>query len=287
MHHIIVIALAAALGAAGAATLTQWGLSSYEKHTAAQSGPSPLSFSPSCNVLGVQVVGGLVATRSEVPSADMIPASDGSGTLSTPNYTISSDVEYYLESAAGDPNIKGVVIDVNSTGGDAVAGQEIARAIRALGKPSVGVIHTYGDSAGYLSAVATDRVFALENSDVGSIGATASFINQYEKDKKDGIVYEQLSSGPYKDMFSPDKPLTDAEKKLILRDIQISHDTFVKLVAEYRHQPIEKITALADGSVMLGQAALENGLIDELGGLREAKNYLGGQIGEEPNICWQ
>jgi protease-4 len=122
---------------------------------------------------------------------------------------------------------------------------------------------------------------------VGSIGATASFLNNYEKDKKDGVVYEQLSSGPFKDTFSPDKPLTDDEKKLILRDIQILRDHFVNLVSSYRHQPQDKISALADGSTVLGAQALSNGLIDEIGGTNEASAYIEDKIGEPVNKCWQ
>ena len=83
-------------------------------------------------------------------------------------------------------------------------------------------------------------------------------------------------------MFSADKPLTDAERALIMRDIKIDRDNFVQRVAEYRRQPVEKIDALADGSSMLGEQALENGLIDRLGGTEEALAYLEQAIGEPP-----
>ena len=112
-------------------------------------------------------------------------------------------------------------------------------------------------------------------------------MNQYEKNKKEGIVYEQLSSGPFKDTFSPDKQVTDAERKLIQRDLDILRKDFVEQIAAYRRLPTEKVDALADGSTMLGAQALENGLIDAIGGSKEALAHLEEIIGEPVSLCWQ
>jgi len=243
--------------------------------------------SPSCNVLDLQVYGNIVNTRADIPVSDTLVLNDSAGTVLTPNYTVATDVEYGLKTAAANPDIKALVIDVDSYGGGSEAGQEMAKAIRAFGKPSVAVIHGGGVSAGYLVAAAADRILALENSTVGSIGATYSFLNQSEKNKKDGIVYEQLSSGPFKDTFSPDKPVTDAERQIITRDLDILRKTFVQQIAAYRRLPVEKVDALADGSTMLGAQALENGLIDAIGGSKEALAHLEEIIGEPVSLCWQ
>ncbi len=243
--------------------------------------------SSSCNVLDLQIYGNIVNTRADINVADTLMLNDSASTVLTPNYTIATDVEYGLKTAAANPNIKALLIDVDSNGGGSQAGQEMANAIRAFGKPSIAVIHGIGVSSGYLVAAAADRILALEDSTVGSIGATYSFLNQAEKNKKDGIVYEQLSSGPFKDTFSPDKPLTPAEREIISRDLKILREGFVKQVAEYRHLPVEKVDALADGSTMLGLQALESGLIDEIGGTREALTHLEQIIGEPVSLCWQ
>jgi len=71
-----------------------------------------------------------------------------------------------------------------------------------------------------------------------------------------------------------------------MKDILKVHELFVKAVAENRNLTVEKIEQLADGSTMLGEAALENGLIDKLGEIEAVKNYLKDLIGEEPEICW-
>lgn len=288
VHLVIATLVASALGAAIAAGFATWGLRTYERRASLVANvPMSPSISPLCNVVALSVHGSIVGSRSEIPVADMLSIGDGSGSYLTPNYAIANDIEYYLTSFAADPNVKALLLDVDSGGGDSQAGEEIARAVRAFGKPSVAVIHGMGASSGYLAASAADRVFAFESSTIGSIGATYSFINQYEKNQKDGITYVQLSSGPFKDILSPDKQMTDEERSLVERDLTTLKDAFVRSVAEYRHQPIEKIEALADGSSMLGRLALESGLIDEIGGRPEAVRYLEQQLTEPASLCWQ
>ncbi len=270
------VIIASAVGSAAAPFITQ----------AVQSAGSTDSFS-ACNVLDLQVYGNIVNTRADVPVTDTLMLNDAASTVLTPNYTVATDVQYGLKAAEENQNIKALLVDVDSFGGGSEAGQEIANAIRAFGKPSIAVIHGGGVSSGYLVAAAANRILALEDSTVGSIGATYSFVNQSEKNKNEGLIYEQLSSGPFKDTFSPDKPLTGAERELITRDLNILRETFVKQVAGYRGLPIEKVDALADGSTMLGQQALESGLIDGIGGSREALAYLEQIIGEPISLCWQ
>lgn len=239
----------------------------------------------SCNVLGLQVHGEILGTRSQVPVSDFVAASDG--TLNAPNYAIANQLVDMLEWARVDENIKAVIVDVDSPGGTSASGDEIAQAIRRLEKPSASVIHDLGASSGYLVASAANRVFAGISSTVGSIGATYSFLNYAGKNAEEGISYEALSSAPFKDMLDPDKPLTDEEHELIERDLKILHDDFVGTIALYRELPREHIERLADGSAVLGGQALNEGLIDEIGGVTEASTYLTQIIGEPISICWQ
>jgi len=87
-------------------------------------------------------------------------------------------------------------------------------------------------------------------------------------------------------MLDPDKTLTAEEKELIMRDIKILHQEFIKAVASNRNLEIEKVRQLADGSSMLGQMALENGLIDRIGGMNEVIDYLKEKVGAEAKVCW-
>lgn len=284
------VALASALGAAIASLVITYAVQAYEKHRSAGdlSGQTYTSGS-SCNVLGIQVHGEIVASRADIPLTDTQPmtGSDGTTQLLAPNYTVADEVEDTLRSAATDDSIKAILVDVDSPGGGVVSGQEIANAIRKSGKYSVAIIHEVGASAGYLSAAAAYKVYAGRDSEVGSIGVTASFLNQYKKDQQEGIVYEELSSGTYKDTFSPDKPLTDDEKKLIMRDVNLAKEDFVKLVAEYRNIPVPEVEKLADGSTMMGDAAVSNKLIDEVGTTWDALDAIQQKIGEPVSLCWQ
>ena len=93
-------------------------------------------------------------------------------------YVTGSDVLVYnIEEAAKDPTIKGVLIDIDSTGGYAVPAEEVNKALKILNKPSVAVIRGYGDSAAYWAATGADLIIASPLSDVGSIGITSSYLD--------------------------------------------------------------------------------------------------------------
>jgi protease-4 len=120
-------------------------------------------------------------------------------------------------------------------------------------------------------AAASDYLIASPMSDVGSIGVNMSFVEESKKNEEEGLTYVQLTTGKFKDVGSPNRPITDEERELLLQDLQIVHNEFVDIVSEYRDLPREKIAALADGSSMPGARALEAGLIDELGSRTEAR----------------
>lgn len=191
-----------------------------------------------------------------------------------------------IRDAESDDNIKAIILEVDSQGGLPVAGQEIAVALKAAQKPTVALIRQTGASAAYMAATGADTIFASPYSDVGGIGVTFSYMENYEKNKKEGLNFISLSSGKFKDAGDPDKQLTKEEKDLFMRDVLKVHELFVKAVAENRNLTVEKVNRLADGSTMLGEDALKNGLIDKLGEFEAVRNYLKDLVGEELDICW-
>ncbi|MFA5169131.1 MAG: signal peptide peptidase SppA [Candidatus Paceibacterota bacterium] len=199
--------------------------------------------------------------------------------------TSAEEIVKEIEDAESNENIKAILIEINSYGGYAFAGEEIMKAIRDTKKPTIALIKSAGTSAAYLIATATDVIFASEMSDIGSIGVTQSYTGNYEKNAKEGISYNQLSMGKYKDMGDPDKQLTEEEKQLYLRDIKITYDLFIKYVSENRNISLEKVQSLADGSTMMGEQALKNKLIDKIGGIKEVKEELIKIIGND-YICY-
>ncbi|MCG2688567.1 S49 family peptidase [Candidatus Parcubacteria bacterium] len=201
---------------------------------------------------------------------------------------VSSDnIVWTIESAEQDESIKAIILDIDSTGGDPVAAEEIANALKRATKPTIALIRSYGLSAAYFGATGADIIFASAISDVGSIGITYSYVDNAKRNQVEGLTYNQISSGKFKNMLDPDKPLTYEERQLLERDMKIIHENFVEAVAENRGLDIEKVRALADGSSILGQMALENGLIDKIGDLYDVREYLEGIIDEEAVVCWE
>ena len=189
------------------------------------------------------------------------------------------DVLAFLRKAEADQNILGVIVSIDSPGGAGVASEIIANALKNLSLPTVALIREHGASAGYLVATGADTIIASPLSDVGSIGVTMSYLEDSEKNAKEGLRFVSLSSGKFKDYTNPDKPLTTDERALLERDLKIYHDQFVKEVAENRNLPIEDVSKLADGSSMPGELALKNKLIDALGDQETARAWFAEQLG--------
>lgn len=226
----------------------------------------------SCNIAVVPVTGDIVAISYLVE--------DPTDPSATPYYTTTiDDVLFELRIAESDPHIEGILVRIDSLGGTPVASQVLADAFKASPYPVAALIREYGTSGGYLVATGADTIFASPLSDVGSIGVTMSYLEQVDKNTKEGLRYVPLSSAPFKDYGDPNKPLTTAERTLFERDLKMYHDEFVRQVAENRGMAIEEVEKLADGSSMPGALALENGLIDALGNQDSTRAWFAGELG--------
>ena len=181
-----------------------------------------------------------------------------------------------LADVADDPLAKALIVRIDSPGGTFVGGEALYLALRRVAehKPVVAVLDTLATSAGYMAAVAADRIVAHEGTVTGSIGVimqTADVTNLLEKL---GVTTEAIKSGPRKAVPSPFEPLTDDVRQVTQAVIADLHDMFVTMVAERRG--MEKPTALnlADGRIYTGRGAMNSGLIDEIGGEPEARDWL-------------
>jgi protease-4 len=196
--------------------------------------------------------------------------------------TSSDTVVDYIDKIDAEDEMKAIVVEIDSYGGSPIAGEEICNALKRTEKPTVALIKEGGASAAYMIAVGTDRVFASRLSEVGSIGVTMSYLDYTKMNEEEGIFYQQLSSGKYKDAGNANKELTDEERELLMRDVKIVHQIFIEMVAEHRGLEIETVEELADGSTMMGDAAKEAGLIDEIGDMEAVKQYLRDEFDMEP-----
>lgn len=186
------------------------------------------------------------------------------------------ELDRALADLARDSHVKAVIVRINSPGGTTFGGETIYTGLRKIGqrKPVVAVIGTLGASAGYLIALAGDRIFARETSLTGSIGVilqTAEFSALMEKL---GVTAESITSGPLKDEPSPFKPMSPEGRRVLQGTIDGTYSWFVSLVSDRRKLPREAVLSVADGRILTGRAALEAKLIDQLGGEAEAVAWL-------------
>ena len=183
-----------------------------------------------------------------------------------------------IEKAVEDEK-EAIIFEINSPGGSAVASYEIADAIADLEIPSVAVIHEVGASGAYWIAASADHIIANDLSMVGSIGVISSYLDFSGLLDDYNVSYERLVAGEFKDAGSPLKKLSDTERSLFQSKLDLIHDVFIQQVASHRSMSVEEVRVLADGFVYLGLEGAENGLVDSLGGMDEAEEYLESELG--------
>jgi protease IV len=212
-----------------------------------------------------------------VISADKYSSILSGGTV-TPEEIMSQ-----LDEAKKNPNVKAILIRVNSPGGSAAASQEIFEEVKKIEKPVVVSVSETCASGAYLVASAADKIIANQSSSVGSIGVIMQIPNYEDLYEKLGLRYTTIKQGEYKDVGSPDRPLTEEEINLFEAQLNEIYIQFIADVAEARNMDISRIEELATGWVFLGSEALDLGLIDGIGNYKDAINVaaeLGGIKGE-------
>ena len=177
---------------------------------------------------------------------------------------------------AEDDAVKAVVIAINSPGGTTAGGEELYEALGQLraAKPTVAVIGELGASAAYMTAIATDRIFARRLSIVGSIGVLYQHINAGKLLDTIGVDLDKVASGPLKAEPDINEPMTGAPRASIAALVDDSFQWFVDIVAERRGLSRAQTLALADGRIVTGRVGVQTGLIDAIGGELEAMDWL-------------
>ncbi|MEF3695931.1 signal peptide peptidase SppA [Desulfolutivibrio sp.] len=187
----------------------------------------------------------------------------------------------FIKELREDPTIKGVILRINSPGGAFGPSQEIYQAVARLAavKPVVASMSTVAASGGYYAACPAQRIFANPGTLTGSIGVMAQYPNVRELLEKIGVSFESLASGDLKTAGSPFKELKEADRAYLEGIVTDLNAQFQHAVATARKLSPESVAVIADGRAMTGQRALALGLVDELGGLEEAEDYLKAEVG--------
>ncbi len=182
-------------------------------------------------------------------------------------------------------SIRGVVLRIDSPGGDAVASDEILRELRLLSKkkPLVVSMSDVAASGGYYIAMTGDPIVAYPGTLTGSIGVIYGKANLRGLYDKLGIRKQILKRGRFADIDSDYRPLGPEGRAKLREGIEAVYTSFLQRVAEGRKRDVDQIRPLAEGRVWLGIQAKNNGLIDELGGLDRALELVKEKAGIAPD----
>lgn len=179
-----------------------------------------------------------------------------------------------FDRARRDRNVKAVVLRINSPGGGVTASDTLFHEIRKFKQESgvklVAHIMDMGTSGAYYAALAADRITAQPTSITGSIGVTMLRIDATGLMQKVGLQAYEISSGEWKGMGSPFRPISPEEKKIFQGMIDSLYGKFVSTVAAERRMPADAVKQLADGRIYTSQEAKDSGLIDDIGYLEDA-----------------
>jgi protease-4 len=193
-----------------------------------------------------------------------------------------------LKKFGKDNAVKAIVLRINSPGGGVAPSQEIYEEVRKLNarKPILTSMGTIAASGGYYIAAATRKVYANPGTMTGSIGVVMPFVNVKDLVEKFGVKGMAVKSGEFKDIGSPLREMTPAERQLLQSVVDNVHLQFVNAVSAGRKLPEEEVSRIADGRILTGEQAKALGLVDALGNLEDtvAEAARMGGISGEPKV---
>lgn len=187
-----------------------------------------------------------------------------------------TEVLQNIKDAQDDDNIKGILLNVDSPGGALAPSVELSLAIKELSKKKPVVAYASGSmtSGSYYASIWTDKIYANPGSFIGSIGVIFQAPNIKGLSEKIGIKEQVIKAGKFKQAGTFTREWTDEEKKSLKTLVDDAYEMFVADVALARGLDINKTNDFADAKVFLAKKAKEVGLIDEIGSINEAKDYL-------------
>ncbi len=224
-----------------------------------------------------------VATDDGILLRDKIVIIDVEGTLNNSRdrsiWASENPVALFSEKirkAQRDKKVVGLIVRINSPGGGVTASEIMHQRLMAFRRkrpkvPVVAIIEAVGASGGYYVACATQEIWAHQTSVTGSIGVITPAISLAGTLSKIGVTTQLVTSGPFKAMNSPLKPLDQADIAILQGIVDEFYERFVTVVDTGRAKlTTAQVRKLADGRVYTGPGALKNGLVDRLGQMPDA-----------------
>jgi protease-4 len=178
-----------------------------------------------------------------------------------------------LRQARYDNAVKAVVLRVDSPGGSMFASEQILREVQTLrkaGKPVVVSMSTYAASGGYYISVAANQIFASPTTLTGSIGVFSVIPTFQRTLEKFGVKIDGIGTTPLAGDMRMDRTLTPARRRILQTSVDHAYAEFLRRVGDGRKKPVEDVDKIAQGRVWAGVDAQRIGLVDHLGGLKDA-----------------
>lgn len=186
------------------------------------------------------------------------------------------DRDQRLREIAADPRARALIVHIDSPGGTVVGGENLYRNIRrvAANKPVVAVMGNLATSAAYMTAIAGDRIYAGNGTVTGSIGVILQTADITEMLSSLGVRMEAIKSSPLKAQPSPFEKLDDKARETTQEVVDDIYAMFVDMVADRRDLTLDRTRDLSDGRVYTGRQAVTLGLVDEIGDVVAARQWL-------------
>lgn len=201
-----------------------------------------------------------------ITAGDSVGVIDIAGTIQYDGTSCSPEgLRDLLQQAEDNPDIKAVVLRVDSGGGVATAGEEMAAYVRDFSKPVVVSSASMNCSAAYEISSQADYIFVNETTAIGAIGTIMQTSDLSGLLDMLGISVDNIASADSKDSSYGTRPLTEEERAYYQELVDTINETFIRNVASGRSMTVDEVRSLATGMQFAGTTAVENGLADEVG----------------------
>lgn len=184
-----------------------------------------------------------------------------------------------LEKIRKNDGVRAVIVRINSPGGSTAGGEALYAELLQLSekKPVVALLETTATSAAYMAAIATDHIVSRANSITGSVGVIVQWAEVNELLRSIGVNFKQIKSGDLKAVPNPFEEATERQREATREVMQASFQWFVEKVEERRRLSPAALESIKTGRIYTGLQAKALGLVDEIGGEREARQWLSAQ----------
>jgi protease-4 len=188
-----------------------------------------------------------------------------------------------LQQADRDKDVKAIVMRVDSPGGSALASDLIWRATQVIDKPIIVSMGDVAGSGGYYISMGADKIFAEPGTITGSIGVVGGKIAMKGLYDLIGMDVDSISRGKNSSIFSSIDKFSPSERELVEKMMHTVYEQFTNKAAKGRGMKVEDLEKLAGGQVFTGRVAKRNGLVDEVGTLRDALQAAKRMAGLDPD----